>query len=130
MTGHCSTGRGRRGFTLLEVLVAFVVLATAGTALQRLVTRSVVGIADDTRLTRALLLARSLLAEAELTAPPLGRLGGDGGADAAAAQGLRFERDVLATPHPALREVRVRVYCEAVGGPAVELVEVVRVPPT
>jgi pimeloyl-ACP methyl ester carboxylesterase len=39
-----------------------------------------------------------------------------------------LERDVRRTLHPALREVRVRVYPEA-GGTACELVEMVRVPP-
>jgi len=40
--------------------------------------------------------------------------------------GLHFERDVWRTPHPRLREVRVRVYGDQ-AGTACELVELVRV---
>src|SRR5437763_1240113 len=71
--------RRPRGMTLLEVLVALAVLAIGVTALQGLLTASVRGIATDVRPTEALLLARSLLAEAEV--PPAARRGlgrGDG----------------------------------------------------
>jgi type II secretion system protein I len=118
-----------RGLTLLEVLVALVVLATGIVALQRLLAGSVAGVAGDVRLTRAMLLARTMLAEAELRPPEPGRVAGDlagrpGGA------GLRFEREVTRTPHDGLREVRVRVYGDPDGGDACELVELVRVPIT
>jgi general secretion pathway protein K len=42
--------------------------------------------------------------------------------------GLSWERDVTTTPHPALREIRVRVWTEPSRRDACELVEVVRVP--
>ena len=114
--------QGRRGLTLLEVLVALAVLATGVTALQRLLARSVATIGADARLSRAMLEARALLTQAELTPPEPGHDGGERGG------GLRFERDVWRTVHPELREVRVRVYWDA-GGRACELVELIRVPP-
>jgi len=114
--------RRQRGLTLLEVLVALVVLAVGITALQRLLARSLSTIAADQELGRAMVLARALLAEAELRPPEPGRATGE------RPGGLRFERDVMPTPHPALREVRVRVSWGA-DGRACELVEVVRVPP-
>jgi len=109
-----------RGMTLLEVLVAVVVLAVGVTAVQRLVGRGVATVATDTDTTRAMLLARALLADAELRPPEPGH------AEGTRPGGFRFERDVRRTAHPALREVRIRV--SAARGAACELVEVVRVP--
>ncbi len=119
----------RRGMTLLEVLVAMVMLATGVVALQRLIVGSVAGIADDVRLTRAMVLAQALLAEAELAPPEPGHMMGDLDARPGGAA-LHFERDVTRTPHDGLREVRVRVFREADGRDACELVELVRVPTT
>ena len=107
--------------TLVEVLVALAVLAVGVVSLQRLLVRSVAMVARDGEASRAMLLARALLAEAELRPPEPGHTEG------ARPGGLRFDRDVRRTPHPALREVRVRV--SAGGGTACELVELVRVPP-
>ncbi len=115
--------RPQRGITLLEVLVALAILAIGVVALQRLLVRSVATVMADHRTTRAMLLARALLAEAETQPPEPGRSDGVGPG------GLRFEREVRRTLHPALREVRVRVYPEA-GGTACEVMEMVRVPPT
>lgn len=112
--------RGTRGLTLLEVVVAVAVLAVGVVALQRLVGRSVAVIADDARLTRAMLAARALLAETALVTPEPGH-------DEGTRDGLRFERDVRPTPHPALREVRVRVGDGPRDRGACELVEVIRV---
>lgn len=114
--------RGRRGLTLLEVLVALVILAVGVTALQRLLARSIATVAADAATTRALLLAQALLADAESRPPEPGH------SEGVRPDGLHFERDVRRTLHPALREVRVRVYPEA-GGNACELVEMIRVPP-
>ena len=113
--------------TLLEVLVALVMLATGVLALQRLVVGSVGGIAGDARLTRAMLLAHALLAEATLAPPEPGHATGtlDGRPGGA---GLRFARDVLRTPHDGLREVRVRVEAGPGDRDGCELVELVRVP--
>jgi len=108
-----------RGFTLLEVLVALVVLAVGIVALERLLGQSVAGVAADAELTRAMLEARALLAEAEVRPPEPGTTTGT-------RAGLTFERWVGRTAAPALREVRVRVF--AAGGATCELVELVRVP--
>lgn len=107
--------------TLLEVLVAVAVLAVGVTALQRLLVRGVATVAVDREASRAMMLARAVLADAELRPPEPGRTEG------ARPGGLRFERDVRRTAHPALREVRVVV--SAGGVAACELVELVRVPP-
>ena len=89
---------GRRGLTLLEVLVALVVLATAGVALQRLVVASTAGIADDARLTRAMLMAQRLLAEAADDVPAPGLEEGDLATRGSEGRGLRFQREVRPTP--------------------------------
>ncbi len=112
--------RQARGFTLVEVLVALVVLAVGVVALQRLAVRSVGVIGDDARATDAMLLARTLLAEAALAPPEPGHSEG-------VRAGLRWARDVSRSPHPRLREVRVQV---GHGGADVELVELIRVPTT
>jgi general secretion pathway protein I len=113
--------RARRGLTLLEVVVAIAVLAIGLVALERLVGRCVATIADDARLTRGMLAARALLAEAALVAPAPGF-------DEGERDGLRFTREVRPTAHPALREVRVRVGDGPRDRTACELVEVIRVP--
>ena len=113
--------RARRGLTLLEVVVAIAVLAIGVVALERLLARSVATIADDARLTRAMLAARALLAEAALAAP-------EPGVDAGERDGLPYTREVRPTLHPALREVRVRVADGPRDRAACELVELIRVP--
>jgi type II secretion system protein I len=107
--------------TLVEVLVALAILAVGVTSLQRLLVRGVATVAVDREASRAMMLAHALLAEAELEPPEPGHVEG------VRPGGLRFAREVERTPHPALREVRVRV--SAGGGAACELVELVRVPP-
>jgi general secretion pathway protein I len=58
--------RDARGFTLLEVMVALAVIATAFTALLGLHVRNLKLAARDQAYTQALLLSRSLISEAEL----------------------------------------------------------------
>ena len=110
----------RRGFTLVEVAVAVAVLATAGVALQRLVTTSVRTIDADAGRARTLLAAREALAEAALRPPPLGRT-------ARAADGITVTRQVEGTAHPSLRSVRV-VAEDGAGRDRSELVELVYAP--
>ena len=109
-----------RGLTLLEVVVALALLAIGVTALQRLVATGVRTIGDDARLTRAMLLAQAILADASLHPPPPGHVAGE-------RPGFEWERDITPTPHPALREIRVRVHDGRSGREDCELVEVVRV---
>jgi len=113
--------RSRRGLTLLEALVAVAVLSIGVVALERLLVRSVAGVGADAVATRAMVAAQALLAEAALAPPEPGHVAGT------RPDGLHFERDVWRTPHPRLREVRVRVYGDE-AGTACELVELVRVP--
>jgi type II secretory pathway pseudopilin PulG len=117
-----SRRRSRAGFGLLETLIAVAVVAAGVTAVQRLVSRSVATLGEDLRLTRGMLAAQALLADAELDPPEPGHTGGT------TEQGLRFEREVARTPHPALREIRVRVWPDEGAAPC-ELWEVVHVPP-
>jgi general secretion pathway protein I len=117
-----------RGMTLLEVLVALAVLATGLVALERLLVRSTAGVATDRRLTRTLLAARAVLADAAVAVPPLGHAEGALDGRGPGGAGLRFARDVTATPHPGLRQVRVRVWWEHGTPDACELLEVIRVP--
>lgn len=112
-----------RGLLLLEVLAAVAVLALGMVALQRLVTRSVASLTDVRARTRAMFAAQTLLADAALAPPEPGRANGE------TSDGLRYERQVTRTPHPALREVRVAVYPEGATDTPCELVEVIRVAP-
>ncbi len=112
--------RAHRGLTLLEVVVALAVLAIGVVAVARLVDRSVATIADDARLSRAMLAARALLAETALAVP-------EPGLDEGERDGLRFAREVRPTLHPALREIRVRVADGPRDRAACELVELIRV---
>ncbi len=110
-----------RGLTLLEVVVALAVLAVGITSLQRLVAGSVLAVGSDAALTRAMLAAESVLAEAAVHVPEPGHVEGD----RPGPPPLHWTRDVTQTPHARLREVRVRV---SSGREACELVEVMRVP--
>jgi general secretion pathway protein I len=58
-----------RGFSLLEVLVAFVVLALVGTALFRLFGGALANVSASDDYSRALLVAESVLAEVSGTRP-------------------------------------------------------------
>jgi general secretion pathway protein I len=61
--------RSLRGFSLLEVLVAFVILALVGTALFRLFSGALVNASAADDYTRAVLVAESVLAEAAAAKP-------------------------------------------------------------
>jgi len=113
--------RSRRGVTLLEVLVAVAVLAVGVVALERLLARSVGAVTADAEASRAMVVARALLAETALRPPEPGHVEGT------RPDGLRFERDVWRTAHPLLREVHIRVQGDSAGS-SCELVELVRVP--
>jgi general secretion pathway protein I len=100
------------GFTLLEVLVAVAVLGFALVSLLGLHVRNIDLIARDERVTAATLLARALMTEVEIGPfPDLGATDGDFELDYPDRYpDLRWEREVLTTPVPNVREVRVRVF--------------------
>ena len=101
-----------RGFTLLEVLVAVAVLGFALVSLLGLHIRNIDLIARDERVTAATLLARALMTEVEIGPfPDLGATDGDFELDYPGRYpDLRWEREVLTTPVPNVREARVRVF--------------------
>ena len=111
----------RRGFTLVEVVVAVAIFAIAGVAVQRLVASSVRTIGDGAGRARTLVAARERLAEAALRPPAFGR------AEWVEADGGRTTRIVEPSMHPWLRTVRVRSE-DARGRDASELVELVYAP--
>ncbi len=114
----CSTSRERRatprdvsGFTLLEVMVALAVIATAFTALLGLHVRNLKLAARDQAYTQALLLARSMITEVEL-GPYLdvGRSQGDFEARGPGRYpGFRWEQTVSDFGIFDVREITVRV---------------------
>ena len=112
---------GRRAFTLLEVLVALVLVAGVATAVLRIVRTGVRAAQADAVSTAALFAAMDELARVRLHPPPPGEetttLDG----------GLRLERRVRPTLHPSLLEVRIRVAPAGSAG-GVELVEILRAP--
>jgi general secretion pathway protein I len=109
----------QHGFTLLEVTVALAVIATAFTALLGLHARNIRLAARDQAYTRALFLARELIADAELGPfPEVGLANGDFETlYPGRYPDFRWERTVNDTALPSTREITVRVF--PVADPAV-----------
>ena len=78
--GKCSTRRRANGFSLLEVLVAFIIVALVVTALFRLFGGALGNASAADEWTRALLVAQSRLTLAAATVPL--REASDGGTEA------------------------------------------------
>lgn len=100
-----------RGFTLLEVLVALAVLATAFTALLGLHLQSLRTLSREDGFSRALLLAETLAAETELEGwPELGTTQGDFEEQfPGEATNFTWERRVEEWMLPGTREITIRV---------------------
>jgi type II secretion system protein I len=119
-----------RGFTLLEVLVAVMIIALAFTGLLGLHNRNLALIGRDQDRTRATLLMRELVAQAEIF-PEYSELGNASG-NFEGSPGFRWEREVRSTALEELRQIRFRVRWGERAGQSAELLYYVhlRLPPT
>lgn len=99
--------RASAGFTLLEVMVAILVIAFAFTGLLALHNRNLTLVGRDQDLTTATLLMRQLVAQVELL-PDFSQYGtSTGGFDGY--PGFHYEIEVDHTALDELRQVRMRV---------------------
>jgi general secretion pathway protein I len=118
------------GFTLLEVLVAVAVIATALVSLLALHGRNIRVVAYDLRLNRATLLAQGLMARtlASDRFPNPTQSSGDFEND----PDFHWQLEILRGPTRELeemtREIRVRVFWDVADPDAVRLVTLVRRP--
>jgi general secretion pathway protein I len=105
--------RGRRGFTLVEILVALAILAVALAAGMRAVAQATDGATLMKQRTLALWVAQNRLALVQLAAawPALGTREGD-----AVEAGARFvwRETVTGTPNPSFRKIEIAVVDPAV----------------
>jgi general secretion pathway protein I len=99
----------RRGFTLIEVLIALAVVALALLGLTRTAALAVHDFDALRERTLAGWVAANVLAEARL-AGTLPSTGSSDGRVELGARTWRWTRDVSATPDPAIRRVDVRVF--------------------
>ncbi|MDT8440029.1 MAG: type II secretion system minor pseudopilin GspI [Desulfuromonadales bacterium] len=102
--------RRRSGFTLLEIMVALAIVATAMVALLGLVNRTI-GVHDRLqRVTAATLLAQQVMAETEAGARPEAFGGAGSQGEFAPPHGdYRWRIAYAATPLPSVRMVTVTV---------------------
>lgn len=109
-----------RGFTLLEVLVALVVLALALLALTRTAASQVDNFVTLRERTLAGWLAQTVLAETRL-GNPLPNPGHSNGQRRFAGRDWRWELDVQTTQAPTIRRLDVRI--ATAGAPASPVVQ-------
>jgi general secretion pathway protein I len=122
------SGPGSCGFTLLEVLVAVAVIATAFVSLLALHGRNLQTVAYDQRLNRATLLAQGVMTRTLVSQPfpdPV-QTSGDFETD----PDFHWQVEVLRGPtrelEDEIREVRVRVFWDVEDRGVVRLVTLVR----
>jgi general secretion pathway protein I len=97
----------KKGFTLLEVMVALAILALVGVAFLRAQASSVRLVDESIQVSLATLLAREKMAELEGQGyPEVGKTSGAGGE---AYPRFRWEQVVTSTDLPVLRRALVRV---------------------
>ena len=113
-----------KGFTLLEVLVAMSILATALVALLSLHGRNIQVVASDRRIVRATLLAQETLTRLLLDQPfpDLGELEGEFTSDPDYRWRVEVEPGPTAELEEWVRQVRVRIYWDEQAKDAVVLV--------
>jgi len=102
------TGRQPRGITLLEVLIALAIVATALAAASRSVALSGSSVAEAKLRVMAGFVAENLMAELSVRRS----VGGPGSTEGSSYQGgLKFvwRVEVVTTPNPGLRRVDIRV---------------------
>ncbi len=116
----------QRGFTLLEVLIAVVIVGTAFVALLGLHARGVKLVIRDQNLTRATLLARQKVSQVEFTVATQGLdgLGNSEGVDETYPE-FRWQIEVNPTELEEVRMVIVRVTWDE-STPGAEVVYYVR----
>ena len=98
----------RRGFTLIEVLVALAIVAVALAAGMRALAQSTDGASSLKARTLALWVAENRLAQAQLDDPPPAA-GATTGEDAQAGALFAWRRTVEPSPNPAFRKVEIIV---------------------
>jgi general secretion pathway protein I len=97
----------KRGFTLLEVMIALAILALVGVAFLRAQAGSIRLVDESNQVSLATLLAREKMAELEgMGFPEVGKNSGTGGE---AYPALRWEQVVTTTELPAIRKALVRI---------------------
>jgi general secretion pathway protein I len=97
----------KKGFTLLEVMIALAILALVGVAFLRAQAGSIRLLDESSQISLATLLAREKMAELEsVSFPEVGRTSGTGG-DAYAQ--YNWEQVVTSTELPVLRRALVRI---------------------
>lgn len=118
-------GRGDRGFTLVEVLVALAIFSLAALALLRLQGASLTGVARLDERTVAAIVAKTVAVEA-MTDDPAPVFGSESGEVVNAGRRWRWTRTVARLPDSRLARIDVRVG-PAEGGTAASLTLVRRV---
>ena len=115
-TLHKRGGFTKVGFTLLEVMLALILLATGTVACIELMQRGQAGAADGENVLIATHLVQRRLEELRNTA--YGSLANESKASVASPSGYtRFSREVtVTTPYTDLKQVVVTVYWNAPGG--------------
>jgi len=119
------------GFTLIEVMLATAIVATALVALLGLQHQSLQSIISGQDLTRAALLAQEIMTEAELERfPPVGQSRGDfQNLHPKQYPNFRWYRSVEATAlFPDVRKVKVRITFGPRSGRTFDLVEFMHSP--
>ena len=97
----------KRGFTLLEVMIALAILALVGVAFLRAQAGSIRLVDESNQVSLATLLAREKMAELEgMGFPEVAKNSGAGGE---AYPALRWEQVVTTTELPAIRKALVRI---------------------